>query len=441
MRLFCFTLHFYSPRAYEYLRTIFKGLPSIRTLQYWYSAIDGSPGFTNSAFDALRQKANDFKEKGEPLIVGLIFDDVNIRKHSQYDASKGEFLGHINAGIPKDYEICSPLAKEALVLMVSGIGSDFKAPIGYFLSNGLCSEERAALIHEAILRLTKAGVQVASITCDGTVTNIATYKILGADFDNDCPYFMNPFDKGNKIYIVLDPPHMLKLARNCLGSKREVYDGNGEKIEWKFLEELVALQISQNVNFGNKLTKLHIEYETMKMKVRLAAETLSNSSATSIEYLNTVIKNEKFLRSEATVKYLRVFDSLFDVMNSKPKHCDERFKQPISENSIEKFHGLFEMAKDYIKGLQLIMNGKKVPILKTRSYTPFFGFYHNMFSFIGIYTDYIKPNGINEFYTFDVSQDHLESFFGCMRRMGGSFCIQFSIKINYKGAISYESAI
>lgn len=242
MRLFCFTLHFYSPKAYEYVRTTFnQNIPSIRTLQSWYTAIDGSPGFTPNAFDALNKKADEFKKEEKPLLVGLIFDEMHIRKHSQYDASKGEFHGHINVGRPEDYQICSPLATQVLVLMVSGIGSDFKMPIGYFLSKGLCSEELSALLREAILRLSNAGITVASTTCDGTATNIASLKLMGADFKTDRPFFMNPFKPGQFIYTILDPPHMLKLARNCIGSKQTLYDSNDDKIEWRFFENLVSL--------------------------------------------------------------------------------------------------------------------------------------------------------------------------------------------------------
>lgn len=422
MRLFCFTLHFYSPRAYEYVRSTFNlNLPSIRTLRYWYTAIDGAPGFTTNAFNALQQKANEFKEKQKTLIVGLIFDEIHIRKHSQFDTATSEFLGHINVGKQKNYQICSPLAKEALVLMVSGIGSEFKSTIGYFLSNGICADEKAALIEEAISRLHKAGVVVASVTCDGPSTNIATFKNLGANFDADRPYFMNPFEEGRIIYAVLDVPHMLKLARNCLASKKTLYDGDDNKIEWRFVENLVSLQISKNFNLGNKLSKSHIEWENRKMNVRLAAETLSNSCATSIEYLNKVLKNDNFRGSEGTVKYMQVFDSLFDIMNTKPKHLNENYKQPISEMNIDKIRDYFTFAKNYISGIYLAddASGGIASIFRTKSHTPYFGFYHNMTSFLGIYNDYVKPNGMEEFYTFDVSQDHLETYFSCMRRMGG----------------------
>lgn len=420
VRLFCFTLYFYSPSAYEYIRTTFNWhLPTIRTMRKWYTAIDASSGFTEIAFDALSKKAIELKAQNKPLIVALIFDEMNIRKHSQWDAANKEFLGHINAGKQENYEGFSPLAKENLVLMVSGIGTNFKIPIGYFPSNGLCAPEKAALLNEAIIKLTNIHVTVASLTSDGAKSNVPAYNILGTKFDEDKPYFENPLKNGSKIYIIMDPPHMLKLARNCLGNKKTLYDGQNDEIEWRFIEDLVSLQISENFNFGNKLSKTHIEFKNRVMNVRLAAETLSNSTATSIEYLDKFIKNIKFQHSTATVKYLRVIDTLFDIMNSKPKHCNERYRQPISEDNFEKVRDYFEFAKKYLKSLQLIEKDQKKSVFNTQLFTPFFGFYHNMNSFLGIYTDYIKKNGIKEFYTFDVCQDKIESFFGCIRRMGG----------------------
>lgn len=261
---------------------------------------------------------------------------------------------------------------------------------------------------------------MSAITNDGNIVNISTAKILGADFDADKPYFKNPFDEKKVVYMILDIPHMIKLARNCLGNKKIMYDSDNKEIKWSFLESLVTLQISENINLGNKLTKTHLEFEKVKMNVRVAAETLSNSTAGSMEYANKVLKVDNFRESEGTVEYFRICNNLFDIMNTKKNHCNDQYKRPMSETTLNDIDIYFEFAKKYIKGLKLIENGQKKPILKTKSFTPFFGFYHNMTSFMGIYNDYVKPNGVDEFYAFDVSQDHLESFFGCIRRMGGS---------------------
>lgn len=108
IRLFCFTLHFYSPKAYEYLRSVFNlNLPATRTLRSWLSNIDSNPGFTESAFDVLKEKVEKAKEdenERKDLVVGLIFDEMYIRRHSQWDKAKKQYQGHITAGTPVEYE-------------------------------------------------------------------------------------------------------------------------------------------------------------------------------------------------------------------------------------------------------------------------------------------------------------------------------------------------
>lgn len=60
IRTFALTLHFYSPEGYRYVRSVFNNnLPCISTIRKWYSAIDGKPGFSDEAFNALKIKAKE----------------------------------------------------------------------------------------------------------------------------------------------------------------------------------------------------------------------------------------------------------------------------------------------------------------------------------------------------------------------------------------------
>lgn len=385
------------------------------------SNIDGSPGFTQGAFDALRQKAAECEAEGNSLVVGLIFDEMSTRRQSQWDRSSKQFQGHITSGRPVEYEDFSPLSKDVLLLMVSGISKEFKIPIGYFLTNGIKAEEKVAILNEAMHKLSECNVKLASTTCDGAAENIRSLKNLGVQFDEGKPYFRNPHD-GSIVFVLLDPPHMIKLIRNCLGRLKEIIVGDDYKIKWKYIQDLVSLQISQNINLCNKLTKTHVDYENVKMRVRIAAETISNSTASAIEFLDTRAINPNFSDSAATVKFIRTFNNLFDAMNTKLGHTDDEYKRPISEENINQLQTYFDEAKNYIKTLKVKQDRNLKDILKSNSYVPFFGFLHNMTSFMGIYNLYIKPNGIEKFYTFAVSQDHVECFFGCIRRMGGNNC-------------------
>lgn len=64
LRVFASTLLFYSPKAYEYVRTVFsKAIPHEVTVRRWFSNIDGSPGFSIPALKLLQ--SSDTGRKGE----------------------------------------------------------------------------------------------------------------------------------------------------------------------------------------------------------------------------------------------------------------------------------------------------------------------------------------------------------------------------------------
>lgn len=211
---------------------------------------------------------------------------------------------------------------------------------------------------------------------------------------------------------------MLKLHRKCLASKGILYDKNFDEIQWSYIQELDRIQRTNKINLGNELTKSHIQWEDNKMNVRLAAQTLSNSLANSIDFAR-VEGLKEFEKSEATVGYIRTVNNLFDVMNTKRNHNGGDFKELISERTVETFLDFFEFARDFLKKVQVFQKDRLIPIFSSNVFTGFFGFYHNANSFMGIYNDYIKGSEDSEFYTFDVSQDHLETYFGCIRRMNG----------------------
>lgn len=191
--------------------------------------------------------------------------------------------------------------------------------------------------------------------------------MLGAKFNENKSYFDNPYDLENKVYILLDPVHMIKLIRNFLAKARGLTDGQGYEISFRFLEELVSLQIIKNINLSNKLTKTHIDFQNVKMRVRIACETISNSSANAIEFLDKKMKHEKFANSFGTTQFLRTFDSSFDIMNSKKG-------RPICAENLNEITAKFNCDKEYIKGLTTLEKEKRVSVLNTKSYTPFLGF-------------------------------------------------------------------
>lgn len=206
IRTFALTLHFYSPKAYRYVRDYFdKHLPTISTIRNWYSSINGSPGFSEDALSIIQKKANIANHNGNELLVCLMFDEINIRKHLQFDRTKKKTVGYITYGTANDNEIeaDTPIASEALAFMVSGINDKFKIPIGYVLTDKIKSEEKAALLQEVLLLLNKTGAKTVALTFDGLPTNLAVCTEIDPTFNLLNPFTVNPHSS-DEIAVFLD---------------------------------------------------------------------------------------------------------------------------------------------------------------------------------------------------------------------------------------------
>ena len=92
-----------------------------------------------------------------------------------------------------------------------------------------------------------------SVTADGTAVNLRTFEILGCNFngtyDQMKPSFVHP-TTGEDVFAILDPCHMIKLARNALAQLGSFMDAEGNVVKWSHIEELQHLQIQEGLNLG-----------------------------------------------------------------------------------------------------------------------------------------------------------------------------------------------
>jgi len=90
---------------------------------------------------------------------------------------------------------------------------------------------------------------------------------------------------------------------------------------------LHEIQKQEGLTLANKLTERHVNYKGQKMKVKLAAQVLSASCATALEYLrtNNYAGFEDSLGTEILLSHL---DRLFDIANSR-NVFGKGFKAPI----------------------------------------------------------------------------------------------------------------
>ena len=75
---------------------------------------------------------------------------------------------------------------------------------------------------------------------------------------------------------------MIKLVRNTWSDWKVLRDKDGNTIEWNFIVRLPDLQEKEGLRLANKLRSTHIDWKSQKMKVHLAAQTLSSSFADTI---------------------------------------------------------------------------------------------------------------------------------------------------------------
>ena len=166
-------------------------------------------------------------------------------------------------------------------------------PVGFFLVDKIDSDMQTQLITQCLTVTAEEKITIVNVTCDGCQSNLSTLKKLGAVIPS-VSSFKHP-SMEHDVFVTLDPVHMLKLGRNAFGTYRRFKSAAGT-IDYKYIEDLVNLQESTGVRLANKLTKRHLNWNNMKMKVKLATQLLSSSVADALTYLKNATSTIKFIR-------------------------------------------------------------------------------------------------------------------------------------------------
>lgn len=149
------------------------------------------------------------------------------------------------------------------------------------------------------------------------------------------------------------------------------------------------------------------------MKVDLAVQTLSESSAASLEFLESKDVTE-FIGAKHTIKFIRTFNTLFDVLNTKDNQNKNIFKRALNKENAATIFQVFDNAIKYIKGLMMLNDkGKVIRVCNSRINTGFNGFIINMLSLKNVFQDYVEEQQLtNMLKTYCFQQDPVEIFFG-----------------------------
>ncbi|VEN48280.1 unnamed protein product [Callosobruchus maculatus] len=410
LRKFALTLNFFSPKAYNYVRDVFDTcLPHSKTIAKWFQNADAEPGFTKESINTLRNKV---QSSDRPIICSLIIDEIAIRKHLEWDGKK--FHGYVNCGTNLNDD-SNALAKEAFVIMLVCINGTWKLPVGYFLTDSLNGSQKHSIVSQCIHLIEDTGAKVMSITFDGAPSNTAMCHNFGFLF-NILNIQTSFRVTDHNVYIFYDRCHMIKLVRNAFGEKKILIDCDNNFIQWKYIALLEKLQTSEGLHLGNKLRRAHIIFFKQKMKVRLAVQLLSASVADAIEYCEKKLNLEDFKGSQATVKFIRIVNSIFDILNSR-NLVAPGYEKALCQKNIDRSAEFINSAIFYLSKLKLSNNEH---VIMSNRKTGFIGLIISLSSSLGFYKELVSERKTLLYLPlYKITQDHLELFFSSIRSRGG----------------------
>jgi len=124
-------------------------------------------------------------------------------------------------------------------------------------------------------------------------------------------------------------------------------------IKWDYIVKLNEKQYEEKLHCACKIKNWHIFFQNEKMKVFLAAQVLSTSSSASLNYLENEINDINFKGASATAKFCKIFNDIFDLLNSKNKYCKTPGRNGVAEKDLSKLKQKIYKYINYIEKLEI----------------------------------------------------------------------------------------
>ena len=395
-KMLALSIYFHSRKAYKLLGKVFN-LPSKRTLTRTLQRSNINPGFSEAVFKALKVKVDNMSKQDTQCAI--IFDEMAIKQGLVYNSSRDCIEGFEDYG---NMGKTKYVANHASVFMVRGLHSKWKQPIGYFLSSGPISASMLkTLTRSCIEKVSSVGLDVRALICDQGSNN-RSFLEKGEKVSIEKPFF----EVGEKkVFVIYDPPHLLKNIRNNL--KKHGFKCGENVIDWKYIEHFYDFDKKLGIRMAPKLKDIHINLPPFSsMRVNLAAQVISHSVAAGISFLTACGQMSK--DAIHTAEFLELFDKLFNVFNSSSLKSSQQYSHGLSAGSN---HWQFlDHALQYLSDLKL-QNGKSVPCLE--------GWKLSIKSLSLLWHELHSNNGFDFLLTNRLNQDCIENLFSVIRGKGG----------------------
>lgn len=398
-RGFALKLHFMGPRAYRYLSS-YLTLPTERSLQMWLQDIAVQPGVMPAVLEGLQARLKGLPLKERTCV--LLFDEMSIKEHLQYDSASDMVYGYADNG----HERSPQLANSALLVVLSGISKSWVQPLSYVFSKSTASPGTVeCLLVDLIRRLNSADIFVKAVICDQGASNCALARRL--DVSPSRPFFT--VDQ-SKIYFIFDPPHLMKTTRNLL-LKYDLQIGDTEqKVQWSFIREFYESDHPLRVRLAPKLTDSHICPTVFsRMRVKLATQVLSDSVSTGIAAF--IAMGRLPPAASATSDFLLEMDILFDTLNSSCVDQGDDRKMRFAMAPSTRHREVLESAVQRISQWKFVGCTRQPPTVT--------GWQVTIRAVLALWDDLQQNLGFECLLTRRLNQDPLENLFGQLRQMQG----------------------
>ncbi|KAF0288499.1 Transposable element P transposase [Amphibalanus amphitrite] len=300
----------------------------------------------------------------------VVFDEMDIMGVASYDQQLDQVLGPF---------------KHLQVLLVCGIFKAWKMPM-YYAFNQPATKE---ILFEVIEAVEEAGGRVVSTVNDMGSGNLALWKSLGIGHDAAAS-IPNPTDPARRIWMLADPPHVMKRLRNNILDKG-VTTAAGGRVDRALMEDLLAID-------GNaELKVLH------KLHMSSHVELVSASSALALRRHTT--------NKEKEADFIEKIDSGMDVLNSAHPGDVKLLRRGYSGRP-EQEEALAALEKE-VAGMRVGNARHLYPFQK--------GLLVTIRAVRGLTKDLQDQYGTETYLlTRKLTQDKFESFFSQVRGRGGS---------------------
>lgn len=134
----------------------------------------------------------------------------------------------------------------------------------------------------------------------------------------------HPVREGCRLYFMADPPHLLKNIRNCLLAQSIVLPNDvvcinslpSNIVSIQHVRDLITLQEGMELKLAPNLKQIHVDPgKFQKMKVNIAAQVFSHSTATAIRVC--VVRKVLPEAALTTAWFLQTVNDWFDAMNAR----------------------------------------------------------------------------------------------------------------------------